>query len=582
MKTIQFLGEIIEISNSNLEVNSRIQAILNIISHRMGFEEVLVFKLDKDKKLTCKYSNESKRLYNLLNKYRPHIGEGIVGMVAQKRIPQYFTYNDIPPRFGCIFFNDLDSVIYNYKSFAFVPISDDSFLYGVLVIVSASMDRITDNDKIILSIIAREISGLLKANDLMISSKKRISELVTLSELGKILTTNLEPQIILKNTVSLIGRALNATLVTINLDITASKTEKQRYTYGQFGNALEGTVEEWEKQAIQEKKTVTYEYDNNGEKEVKKSYSLFSAPILTKNKVIGVLTIGFSGTNKNFNENEDMLYITNTVTNYIANGLENILLSSRLKDVIKELNDTQKRVIEQEKFKSLGEMMANIAHEIKNPLVVIGGFTKRLAKKVNLNQTENRYANIIVSEVARLESILNDVLNYVKEPPPILDKCDINACIEDILYLFTSDGTWERIKITKDLDPSIPLILCDIQQMKQVFINMILNSYEAMNGVGEITIETKMFSDLDNGQHIMISINDTGGGIDPTIIENVFNPFFTTKEKGTGLGLAISNKIVKNMGGRIEIENNVGKGVTFKIYLPVIKNNNSKNNNSEV
>lgn len=575
MKTVQLLGEIIEISNSNLEINSRLQAILNIISNRMGFEDVLIFKFDKDRRLTCRYTNQAGKLFGLLNKYRPHIGEGIVGMVAQKRVPQYFTFKDIPPRFGCIFFNELDNVIYNYKSFSFFPISDDSFLYGVLVAISESMDRINDNDKVTMAIIARELSGLLKTNDLLINSKKRISELVTLSELGKILTMNLEPHIILKNTVFTIARALNASFASINLDSSIQRMERHRFVYGQTSGSLEKLIEEHERQAAQQKRTISFEYDNNGEKDVKKVYSVYSSPILTKNKVIGVLTVSFSRTNKNFDQNEDLLYIMNTVTNYIANGLENILLNAKLKDVIKELNDTQKRVIEQEKFKSLGEMMANIAHEIKNPLVVIGGFTKRLAKKMNLSQTENRYANIIVSEVARLESILNDVLNYVKEPAYILDECDINDCIEDILYLFTLDGSWEKIKFTKDLDPSLPRILCDVQQMKQVFINMLLNSYEAMNGQGEIIIKTKTVT-LDERMHIMISITDTGGGIDPTIIENIFNPFFTTKERGTGLGLAISNKIVKNSGGRIEIENIVGKGVTFKIYLPVTKNINSE------
>ncbi|MCX7966730.1 MAG: hypothetical protein N2596_08915, partial [Syntrophorhabdaceae bacterium] len=385
MKTLQLLGEIIEISNSNLEATSRMQAILNIISHRLGFEEVILFKLDKDKRLTCKYTNQSGKLFDFLNKYRPHIGEGIVGMVAQKRVPQYFTHKDIPPRLGCIFFNELDNVIYRYRSYAFIPVNDDSFLYGVLVAISETMERISDNDKIILSIIAREISGLLKTNDLIINSKKRISELVTLSELGKILTMNLEPHIILKNTVFTIARALNASFVSIKLEPPMAKLEKQRYIYGQSYNSLEKIIEECEREALQQKKTITYEYDNNGEKGQKDVCSLFSSPILTKNKAIGVLTICFSKAHKHFDQNEDMLYIVNTVTNYIANGLENMLLSAKLKDVIKELNDTQKRVIEQEKFRSLGEMMANIAHEIKNPLVVIGGFTKRLAKKVNLS-----------------------------------------------------------------------------------------------------------------------------------------------------------------------------------------------------
>ncbi|HON84534.1 MAG TPA: ATP-binding protein [Syntrophorhabdaceae bacterium] len=571
MNAVELLGEVIEISHSNLEINSRISAILNIIAHRMGFEEVLVFKLDKDKRITCRYSNQGCSLFSLLSKYRCRIGEGIIGSIAQKRIPQYFTYKDIPPRFGCIFFHELDGIIDRYRSFAFVPLSDDSYIYGVMVAISSEKGDLQDREKILLSVIAREIGGLIRVDEIMLSSKKRISELVTLSELGKVLTTNMEPEAALKNIVFIIAKALNATMATIKLNNFVSRFNIQRFTYGQSDPKLERFIEDLEGQAINAKRTTTLSEELYVDDEDISHYSLCSSPIITKNKAIGAMTICSSKKHITFDQNDNIAYLITTIANYISSGLENILLNTRLKDVIKELNETQKRVIEQEKLKSLGEMTANIAHEIKNPLVIIGGFTKRLAKKVNLSQTENRYANIIVNEVARLETILNEVLNYVKDTPISREPCNINMCIDEILYLFSSDASWEKVKIVKDYDTQLPQIICDIQQIKQVFINILVNSYEAMKGEGEITIKTGT-AHINNKPYIKVAISDTGGGIDPMAIDNIFNPFFTTKEKGTGLGLAISNKIIMNNKGRIEVENNVGKGVTFFIYLPLENN----------
>lgn len=574
MNTVELLGEVIEIAHSNLEINSRISAILNIISQRMGFEEVLVFKLEKDKRLTCRYFNQKSMLFPLLKRYRCHIGEGIVGSIAQKRIPQYFTHKDIPPRLGCIFFNDLDGILDRYRSFAFVPLSDDSYIYGVIVAISAMHENLSDKEKVLLSVIAREIGGLLRTDDLIISSKKRISELVALSELGKILTSNVDPETALKNIVFIIAKVLNASMATIRLNNFTSRMNEQRFSYGQTDPELDEMVSELEIKAMRSGRFADFTSEAfEDDKGISQRY-LCSCPILTKNKVIGSISIVTLRTDQGFDLNYNISYLINTIAGYIASGLDNIMLNIKLKEVVKELHDAQKRVIEQEKLKSLGEMAANIAHEIKNPLVIIGGFTKRLAKKINLSQTENKYVDIIVKEVSRLEKILNEVLDYVKDAPISIDLCDVNACIDEILYLFLSDSTWEKVKIVKDYDSELPGIICDVQQMKQVFINILVNSYEAMKGEGEITIKTS--KTIQNSKpHIKVSITDTGGGIDPMAIDNIFNPFFTTKEKGTGLGLAISNKIVKNIKGWIEVENMAGKGVVFSIYLPV-ENNHSK------
>src|SRR5512136_1688735 len=130
MNPLELLGKIIEISHSNLELASRVSAILNIVSRDMECEEVIVYTLDKDKRLTCRYGNLKSALFNTLNQYRCHIGEGIIGSVAQKRLPQYYTIKDISPRFGCLFYPELDGLIENYRAFSFLPLADDSYIYG--------------------------------------------------------------------------------------------------------------------------------------------------------------------------------------------------------------------------------------------------------------------------------------------------------------------------------------------------------------------------------------------------------------------------------------------------------------------
>jgi signal transduction histidine kinase len=572
MNPIDLLGKIIEISHSNLEITSRINAILNIIAKEMNFDEVIVFTYDEDKRLTCKYMNQKSSLFKILCMYRCHIGEGIVGGIAQKRMPQFFSKRDIPLRFGCLFYPELDGCIEKYKTFSFLPLTDDSYLYGVLAACSSTKESMHDSEKILLSIISREVGGILKAYELLISSKKRISELATLSELGKLLTSNIEPHALFKNIGLIVAKALNASFATIRMEQAFLKFDLHRITYGEIDPATENHVNKLEKDAIQQKRAVTlknYLLDQGDMSPI--DISMYSTPIVSKNRVIGVITIGGTKSQQNFVLERSEQYLVNTIVNYITNGFENTLLNSKLRDVIEELNSAQKRLIEQEKFRSLGEMTANIAHEIKNPLVIIGGFAKRLAKKVALDRTENRYVDIIIREVSRLEIILNEILDYVKETHTSREICNMNDCIDEILYLFSSVPTWEKIEIDKEIDCNLPTIMCDVQQIKQVFINILVNAYEAMHGIGKITIRTEQ-TVLNNNPCLAVSITDNGGGIDPAAIDNIFNPFFTTKEKGTGLGLAISNRIIMNHLGRIEVKNMAGKGVTFFVYLPLKEN----------
>ena len=380
----------------------------------------------------------------------------------------------------------------------------------------------------------------------------------------------MEPQELLRSLTLVIAKALNAQFVTIKLEYPFLNLGSQRFTHGTIDTTSMTYVRDLEAQAIRTKESVALKDRISEAEDNAFKLAIYTSPMLSKNRIIGTITMGAPKV-LYFAAEEDGQALIKTISNYMSSGLENTLLNRRLRDVVRELSDAQKRLIEQEKLKSLGEMTANIAHEIKNPLVIIGGFTKRLAKKARLDQPEGRYVEIILKEVTRLEAILNEILSYVKESPSHTGACDINAALEEVFSLFTPDSAWKDVEIETELGEGLPSVICDSQQIKQVLINILINAFEAMNGKGRIAVRTRQ-TVTDGKRYLATSISDTGGGIDPSIMDNIFNPFFTTKEKGTGLGLAISNKIIMNHNGRLDIKNEVGKGVTFVVYLPIQNN----------
>jgi signal transduction histidine kinase len=228
------------------------------------------------------------------------------------------------------------------------------------------------------------------------------------------------------------------------------------------------------------------------------------------------------------------------------------------------MKDMQARLVHAEKLLALGEMAATLAHEIRNPLMSIGGFAKRLCQHLGANSPHMVYVDRIVKEVLKLEKLMDSIVHFSKESRYAFSSEDINSIIEDALIFFEEDFKKNEIAVVRDLFPNMPKIEVDRQQLKLVFNNLMTNAIQAMVKGGVLTVKTHL-----ENSWIIAEVNDTGGGIDPKLISNIFNPFYTTKEKGTGLGLAITHTIITNHKGIIEINNNIGVGVTFIIKLPL-------------
>ncbi|OGL45171.1 MAG: hypothetical protein A2149_09270 [Candidatus Schekmanbacteria bacterium RBG_16_38_11] len=289
-----------------------------------------------------------------------------------------------------------------------------------------------------------------------------------------------------------------------------------------------------------------------------------SVPLLARDKALGVLLVDNVFNRKPITES-DLNFLV-MFANQAGLAIESTRLYSYLEETNEELKRTQQRLVESEKLAALGEMAAGVAHEIRNPLVSIGGFARRLQQKLNGTGTEAKYLNIIIREVKRLEKILQDVLYFSKESPLLLSKNNINEIIEDTLLFFESEAKEKNITIKVSLDKQIPPFLLDSQQIKQVLINLLTNSVQAIEKNGKLDIKSFL---KNNNSVAGVEITDTGGGIPVDVLDNIFNPFFTTKNTGTGLGLALTRKIVEKHGGQIKIRNKIGEGVTFEIDLPI-------------
>lgn len=236
-----------------------------------------------------------------------------------------------------------------------------------------------------------------------------------------------------------------------------------------------------------------------------------------------------------------------------------------------------KRVLEQrkleeqlhqsEKMATLGEMVAAVSHEIKNPLGIIRSTAEMLETKVKVFDPQNRLASIILAESNRLNRIVTEFLDFARPQTPRFVKCDVIEIIETNLNFLEPELNQTSIHIERDFAPDGVIIDGDPDLLYRALLNIFVNAVQAMPDGGDLMVG--VYSTGKRSERLEISIKDTGVGILPQDTSKVFDPFFTTKNKGSGLGLAIVKNIIEGHGGTIRIESALGKGATFTIDLPV-------------
>jgi two-component system sensor histidine kinase HydH len=305
-------------------------------------------------------------------------------------------------------------------------------------------------------------------------------------------------------------------------------------------------------------------------------YSFATVPLMGKGKVLGVILVD-NLYNQNRITEEDVHFLA-MFADQAGLAIENAILYRNLEEVHRELKETQALIVHLEKMVALGEMSTTVAHEIKNPLTSIGGFARRLDRVIPEETQEKRYAQTIIKEVSRLEKILDDLLGYTRDDSLVLKELDLRDILEESLSMVQQESLWGGIQLVKDFEEAVPRVLGDPPQLRQAFFNLIHNACQAMSesvpdrhtGAGEkriLSLRVHPFS-KNGSSYIKVEVEDTGKGIDPENLHNIFNPFYSTRESSLGLGLPIVHKIITSHRGQIEVDNHPGTGVKFVIMFP--------------
>ncbi|MBD3367013.1 MAG: PAS domain-containing protein [Candidatus Eisenbacteria bacterium] len=236
-----------------------------------------------------------------------------------------------------------------------------------------------------------------------------------------------------------------------------------------------------------------------------------------------------------------------------------------IKDVTDRLQ-LQRQLREVEQLTGIGQMAANVAHEIRNPLIAVGGFARQLHEKLDEDDPRREYSQIILEEVTRLEQILRDQLTLERHLQPVLGPVDINRILRDVRKLVSHGMLSSQVRMVGELSDDLPVTMGDANQLKQAFLNVISNAIQSMPDGGTLTVRTEQ-----HGQRIVVSISDTGEGIPREVVDKLFVPFFTTRKTGSGLGLAVTRRIIENHGGSISVSSTPGEGTTFELRIPVVR-----------
>jgi signal transduction histidine kinase len=231
---------------------------------------------------------------------------------------------------------------------------------------------------------------------------------------------------------------------------------------------------------------------------------------------------------------------------------------------ITELTRLQEELIRTERLAAVGELAASIAHEVKNPLAAIRAAVEILGDRFPEKDSGREVVGEVIGQIERLDRTVKDLLTFARPSPIEKQPTKVPDLVGSALELLRGEPLRKGVEVYLQLDPDIPGVPVDRRQMEQAFLNVILNSLQAMEGAGRLTVSSRQEPD-----DVLVSFRDTGPGVPQEIMERVFHPFFTTKHRGTGLGLSIVQKVLDAHGGSIIIENHEDRGAVVTLRLPM-------------
>ena len=558
---LQLLYQVSNVIHSTLEPQEALQLIVSeavrlmrassgsvvLINPTSGFLEI----------------NASQNLPSAATRLKLRVGEGITGWVAR---------NGKPARVGDVT-RDPRYVMARrgVRSELAVPLEVNGETRGVLNVDSDRADIFTVEDQELLQELAVQAAKVIQNTWLYEQLRLKVHLFESLASVSRAInsTLNLDEALrAITREAGVLMRARMCSLMMLDesrewLDLRASYGAGEAYIKKPrlaVGDSLLGVVVRRKKPMQVTNVQASSRYQNIEVARREGLVSLLSVPLLFAGRAIGTLSI-YTGRPYNFSNEE--IRILSALAELSAIAIEKARLYERVVDVEEQLRQN-------EKLSALGLLAAEVAHEIRNPLTVMKLLYHSLDLKFPDGDPRTKDARIIDAKIEHLNIIVEQILAFARTTEPKLEPVNLNELVDELGLLVRHKLANQNVRLVRQLQPDLPVVMGDAPQLEQAFLNLILNAAEAMPGGGTLTIRSRSSRTNPHPTHVALEFKDTGGGMSKEVQKRAFTAVLsTTKAKGTGLGLAIVGRIIETHHGSVRIKSQLGRGTTICITLPV-------------
>jgi len=499
--------------------------------------------------------------------------EGLIGWIATHRTP--LAYSDVLTEPGVKRREWLASE--GFVSFLGLPLFLESELVGILTILYRARHAFTPEELALGEALATSASVAIRNARLYEQTQERLRQTETLLAVSQDASSTLELTEILRRTTRAMVRSLGADTGgawLLTEDGSRFVPIVGYHVPRELLGALESaTLKSMDPRVSDWRRVEGPVYASHSQEDTRFTHpfarllphkSILIQPMRWKGASIGGFAIAWLKEHHRFTPDE--LRLAEGIALQAAVASENSRLYEGEKQKLVELKRTQAQLIQSTKLAAIGELAANIAHEINNPLTSVLGFASYLAEQVAPGQPMREELDLIQEEAGRARDIVRDLLHFSRQREFIPQITDLNTVLEQTLSMVRRQGALDAISLREEYAPGLAPVEIDVPRIKQVFLNLINNAvYVMKDRGGSLTIRSQA-----SGAMVQVEVTDTGTGIAPEHLDRIFEPFFTTKPEvsGTGLGLSVSLGIVQSHGGTIEVKSQLGKGSTFTVKLP--------------
>lgn len=570
LRALQALAEVSQTLLSEVEIERLYDLILDAVQRETGAELVSLMLLDERTQELCVEAALGLSP-DLIGAARVKVGERIAGWVLERGEALLLTDHSRadPAIREAMHREELTSALC-------VPLKSKGRVTGVLNAGKTGAESpFEKRDLEFLSILAGQVAIAIENSRIHEGTRNRTSQLAALNELGRLVTSTLDLDEVLKLAIQGINQIIRAEAGSLLLlDETTNDLVFRLSLHGdtrqspplrlQVGQGIAGwVVKEAKPLLVPDVGKDPRYYQEAGEKFGLECHSILCVPLVIRDHVIGAIELINKLDGEFTAEDLDLL---NSMGATVAIALENARLYTELAEFARELERSQTQLVRAEKLAATGKLAASLAHEINNPLQAISNCLHLVTERGSLEETKRQtYLGMAQEEVQRLIDLVQRMLDFYRPTTESEEPVDIQAVLDDVLSLSGKRLQHGSVLVHRDAAAPLPPVRGLSNQLKQVFLNIVINAVEAMPNGGELYVDTLW--DEQRGE-VSVSFTDTGEGIPLAELANIFDPFYTSKPKGTGLGLAVTHGIIERHGGRIDVESEIGKGSTFTVHLP--------------